>query len=48
MRRDYEFLVLCTFEILKTFEICTFFYEKWMLPHIFAVPKVCHRHASMP
>ena len=28
-------------EILKTFEIRTFFCEKWLLSHVLRVPKSC-------
>ena len=28
-------------EILKTFEIRSFFYEKWLLSHVLQVPKSC-------
>ena len=29
-----DFFVFRTLEILKTFEICSFFYEKWLLSHV--------------
>ena len=35
-----SFSALCTLEILKIFEIRSFFYEKWLLSHIFQVPKL--------
>lgn len=31
----------------KTFEIRSFFCEKWLLSHVFAGPKVMYFHASM-
>ena len=34
-------------EILKTFEIRSFFYEKWLLSHVLWVPKVMHFHVNM-
>ena len=30
-----DFSALCAPEILKTFGIRSFFYEKWLLPHVF-------------
>ncbi len=38
--------VLCTLAILKTFVIRSFFFEKWLLTHVFACPKVKNPSAS--
>ena len=32
--------VLCTFAILKTFVICSFFFKKWLLTHVFGGSQV--------
>ena len=42
-----DFSALRAPEILKTFEIRSFFYEKWLLSHVLAGPKVILFHASM-
>ena len=34
-----DFSVHSTPEILETFEICTFFCEKWLLSHVSRAPK---------
>ena len=34
-----DFFVFHTLEILKTFEIRSFFYEKWLLSHVLWIPK---------
>ena len=34
-----DFSALHALKILKTFEIRTFFYEKWLLSHVFGVVK---------
>ena len=34
-----DFSALCALEILKTFEIHSFFCEKWLLSHVLRVPK---------
>ncbi len=51
LRKKYDttdFFVLRTPEILKTFEIRSFFFEKWLLSHVFSVPKVRNRNTSVP
>ena len=35
-----DFFALHALEILKIFEIRSFFYEKWLLSHVLRVPKV--------
>ena len=35
------FLRVYALEILKTFEIRSFFQEKWLLSHVLRVPKSC-------
>ncbi len=36
-----DFSAFHAHEILKTFEIRSFFYEKWLLSHVLRVPKSC-------
>ena len=36
-----DFSAFYTLEILKTFEIRSFFQEKWLLSHVLWVPKSC-------
>ena len=36
-----DFFAFHALKILKTFEIRSFFYEKWLLSHVLRVPKSC-------
>ena len=42
-----DFSAFHALEILKTFEIRSFFCEKWLLSHVFLGHKVMHFHASV-